>query len=308
MLSTGITLTTEQAQTILSRWLGIGVCCRRIEPLQGGMINSALRLTFDRAPGTAVVKLSADQDSAGLQSELARLDYLKSATTCPVPRAYAYEAADADVPFSYLLLETIPGCNLGQATLTPTDRNRIEGQLAEVLIELHGHTRHTFGRFHEAGEALWSDLFVPSLVANREHVAGKLPAQVLKWIDEAIDSAPAALREQGVPTLIHQDMWAGNIIVAPKEDGWHLSGLVDPSGAKFADVECELAYLQVFDTVGDLFFDRYTDHHALRPGYEVRRLFYWLDTYMTHVWLFGDQHYRDRTAETAEAIIANTRR
>ena len=85
---------------------------------------------------------------------------------------------------------------------------------------------------------------------------------------------------------------------------WHLSGLVDPSGSKFADVECELAYLEVFDTVGRGFFDRYAAHHPLRPGYENRRLIYWLDTYMIHVWLFGDAHYRERLAQTAAAIVA----
>ena len=305
MLFTNLTLTTVQAATVLSRWLGEPVTCDQVEPLQGGMINSALRLRFDRAPGTAVVKLNADRDNEGLRSEQRRLDYLNANTQLPVPRAYRYAAADAEVPYTCLLLETIPGVNLTQATLAPSDRSRVEGQLADILIELHGHTRQTFGRIHEPGRASWSDVFVPDLVANRKHVEEKLPVSVLDQIDTAIEAAPAILSEQGVHTLIHQDIWAGNIMVDQRGDEWHLAGLVDPSGSKFADVECELAYLQVFDTVGGTFFDRYTDHHPLRPGYEVRRLFYWLDTYMTHVWLFGDQSYRDRTAEVAEAIAAH---
>lgn len=306
MLSTNLTLTTEQAQTVLTRWLGGDVHCRLIEPLTGGMINSALRLTFDRSPGTAVVKLSAEPDNDGLRKEQTRIDYLRANTQLPVPRAYGFAAASPEIPFSYLLLETIPGVNLTQATLSPADRARIERQLADALIELHGHRRDTFGRIDETGAALWSDVFVPSLIDNREHVRDKLPASVLSRIDTAIAAAPEVLQGQGDPTLIHQDIWAGNIMVEQREDGWHLSGLVDPSGSKFADVECELAYLQVFDTVGKDFFDRYTEHHPLRSGFEVRRLFYWLDTYMIHVWLFDDAHYRDRTTETVDAIVANT--
>ena len=90
------------------------------------------------------------------------------------------------------------------------------------------------------------------------------------------------------------------------EEGWLLAALVDPSGATFADVECELAYLQVFDTVGSTFFDVYTASHPLRPGYELRRLFYWLNTHMIHVWLVGDRSYMDRTAEVVRKIRSYT--
>lgn len=303
MLSTNLTLTTDQATVLLSRIFGRYVDCHHVEPLKGGMINSALRLRFDGAPGTAVVKLSAEPDSAGLRSEQIRLDFLKANTRFPVPQAYGFGAADDEIPFSYLLLETIPGVNLTQVVLPSADRSRIERQLAEALIELHGHQRDLFGRVNEPGRALWSDVFLPSLIGNREHVGGKLPAAVLEQIDAAIDMAPALLQAQGPPTLIHEDIWAGNIMVEERRDGWHLCGLVDPSGSKFADVECELAYLQVFDTVGEEFFETYTAHHPLRPGYEMRRLFYWLDTYMIHVWLFGDQHYRDRVGEVVARIV-----
>ncbi|HCQ04917.1 MAG TPA: hypothetical protein DIT99_31530, partial [Candidatus Latescibacteria bacterium] len=115
------------------------------------------------------------------------------------------------------------------------------------------------------------------------------------------------LKDQGTPTLTHGDIWAGNVMVDRRGDEWHLTGLVDPSGAKFTDVEFELAYLQVFNTVGSPFFDRYTARFPLRPGYELRRLFYWLNTYMIHVWLFGDRDYGDRTAEVTASILLYTR-
>jgi hypothetical protein len=59
-------------------------------------------------------------------------------------------------------------------------------------------------------------------------------------------------------------------MVESRKDGWHLSGLLDPIGSKFSDVECELAY-------------------------------------MIHVWLFDGQPYLHLAAETATAIIVNTR-
>jgi len=35
---------------------------------------------------------------------------------------------------------------------------------------------------------------------------------------------------------------------------------------------------------------------------EERRLFYWLNTYMIHVWIFGDEPYRASTARVAAEI------
>ena len=135
----------------------------------------------------------------------------------------------------------------------------------------------------------------------KAEMISRLPVEVLRNIDIAVDAAEDVMSDQGLPTLIHGDIWAGNVMVYRSEDSWHLSAIVDP-GTQYADVEMELAYLEVFNTVGTDFFDAYTAQTPLRPGYEFRRMFYWLNTYMIHVWIFGDEHYRRMTAMIAEAI------
>ncbi|WP_408022427.1 hypothetical protein [Sorangium sp. Soce836] len=52
------------------------------------------------------------------------------------------------------------------------------------------------------------------------------------------------------------------------------------------------------------FLPIYAERAPLRPGYERRRLFYWLHSYLEHVWLFEDQIFRDKTAEVVERIAA----
>ncbi|MEE2709581.1 MAG: fructosamine kinase family protein [Gemmatimonadota bacterium] len=307
MLSTNLTFTIPQAETVLSRWLDRTVRCHQIEPLQGGMINTALRLTFDREPISVVIKLNKDKDSSDLRSERMRLDYLKTHTQLPVPVVYHYAVADAKIPYSYLLLETVPGVNMTQIELTSDDQITIDRELAEILIDLHGHNRDTYGPIHEPGVLSWVDIFVPELRAMRRNAEEKLPDSVLVDVDAAVDTAPDLLKDQGSPTLTHGDVWAGNIMIDWKGGGWHLTGLVDPSGSRFTDVEFELAYLQVFNTVGSDFMDIYSAAYPLRPGYELRRLYYWLNTHMIHVWLFDDRFYDDAVAEVARDILRYTR-
>lgn len=310
-LQTDLMLTPEQAEGVLAAWLGTAVRCTDIERLHGGMINSVLRLAFDREPHSAVIKLSGSGQS--FAGEVRALRHLRE-RAFPCPQVYHVENVARLLPYTFLLLETLPGVSLAQARLGSTARHRVEMELAEVLLDLHGHTRETFGPPEAAGETSWVAAFMPRLhrVRAEPEVGQRLPPEVLAEVDRAIGVAPELLAEAGKPTLIHGDIWAANVMVAQDRNGapdgprWRLSGLVDP-GAQYADVEMELAYLRVFQTVGTPFFDIYSASRPLRPGYELRWLVYWLRTYLIHVWLFGDQHYRDMTAWVAQELVSHTR-
>lgn len=307
-LQTDLQLTTSQAEEILTAWLGQRtrraepVRCTAIEPLSGGMINTVLRLRFDRAPYTAVIKLN--QPGSGFDAEARILRHLHR-TGFPCPEVYLVDDQAQLVPYTFLLLETLPGTSLHEVELSQEHRERVERELAAALVDLHGQTRPTFGAIDEAGSPAWVDILMPDLHAIRAQpeIDARLSAAVLADVDRAIELAPQVLQAQGTPTLIHGDIWAANVIVHEAEDGWHLSGLVDP-GSQYADVEMELAYLRSFNGRWDSFFDAYTAHRPLRPGYLQRWRIYWLRTYLIHVWLFGDQHYRDVTAEVASQILS----
>lgn len=301
-LQTGITITPQEAETLLARWLRQGTHCTQASPLSGGMINSVLDLRFDHSPGRAVLKLNAAPGHDGFAAEQRRLDYLHAHTALPCPRVYLQGARSAAFPYDHLLLEALPGVNMGAARLEPQERTTVDRELAQALLELDSHERDTFGPIEHAGTIRWSEVMAARLMEVRQEVEHKLPAAVLANIDAALDVAGEVLHDQGRPTLIHGDIWACNVMVVQQDDGWHLSGLLDP-GLEFADVECELAYLDVFNTVGPAFFELYTAHRPFRPGYALRRLFYWLNTYLVHVWIFGDQHYREATAAVASAIV-----
>ena len=265
------------------------------------MINAVWKASFDCEPSHAVLKLRSVGDG-GSAVEAQHLSFLQTHTQLPVPQVYHEDSTGQHIPFACLVLEMLPGRNLDAVQLTVSDRERIDRQLAHALLELHSHTRETFGSLGEGtGASRWADVFVPRMRDMRTEMVPRVPGHVLQNIDHAIEIAPEIFSDQGTPTLVHGDIWAGNILVAQSDDGWHLSGLIDP-GVQYADVEMELAYLEVFHSVGPTFFEVYTLQRPLRPGYETRRLFYWLQTHMIHVWLFGDAHYHRMTERIAVEI------
>jgi fructosamine-3-kinase len=302
-LQPNLELTVEEAERLLYAWLDVPVVCSSISRLEGGLVNTVLRLDFDHPPHHAVVKLhGADGDT--LAAEARALDYLRSETVCPVPGVYLHDDSRRLIPHCFLLLEYISGACLKDLDLEPAERADIEAQLADVLAELHGHEGDGWGDVTvPQRSSAWADVFAARLaeVRAQPEVIARLESDVLAKVDSAIDAVPFALADSGRPTLVHGDVWDGNMIVRREDDRWRLAALVDPA-LQYADVELELAYLEVFDVSRDSFFAAYTNQRALRPGYEERRLFYWLHTALVHVALFGDRFFCEFTAATADSI------
>lgn len=302
-LQPDLELTRAEAERILEAWLGRPVTCSGIDKLEGGLVNSTFALEFDEQPHRAVIKLHGSGGDS-FNAEARSLDYLREQTSCPVPRVYLVDGSARLVPHAFLLMERVPGVCLEGLDLEPGERRDVDVQLGEVLADLHEHTGTHWGGIDDGAEArTWPELFRDRLRTARSHpmIDQRLPAHVRADIEHAIELTGSALDEHGVPTLVHGDVWDGNLMVQQVGAKWRLTGLLDPD-LQFADVEYELAYLQVFDGSPDAVFAAYAEHRPLRPGYEHRRLFYWLHTALIHVALFGGEYFCDFTARIAKAI------
>jgi len=85
-----------------------------------------------------------------------------------------------------------------------------------------------------------------------------------------------------VPSLLHGDLWSSNILFNMKG-----ATLLDPA-LSFGDKEMDLAYILMFDTFGDTFFESYQEVHTLSDDfYEVKVPLYQVYPLLVHVALYG---------------------
>ncbi|HYE27011.1 MAG TPA: fructosamine kinase family protein [Allosphingosinicella sp.] len=103
-------------------------------------------------------------------------------------------------------------------------------------------------------------------------------ARVAEVAERLGDLLPAAPR----PSLLHGDLWSGNILVA---DG-RLAAFIDPA-CYHGDGEVDLAMLTLFDGPGDSFWDAYG---RLEPGWEERRPVYQLFPALLNLRLWGNAY------------------
>ena len=193
------------------------------------------------------------------------LDALRAAGA-PTPRVLGVDPA-------VLVLEHVAG---------PGDRR----ELGRALATAHGslgpafgwHRDNVIGPLPQANPWTddWPRFFVEQRVAP---YLDDLPSDLARRVQRAMDGPLPALLDHDVPpSLIHGDLWAGNIV----GDRW----LIDPA-VNHADRELDLAMLALFGGVSGELLAGYEEAWPLDAGWERRRPALQLYHLLVHVRLFG---------------------
>jgi fructosamine-3-kinase len=278
-----------------------------VTPLVGGCVNTTLCLTT-AAGDKAVLKITSFRIDRSYADEELQLALLRDAGV-PVPRVYRTRIGSLDEPFSYLLMELMPGVDLAEAKTRcdPSAFAALQEELAGLVLMLHARTAERYSRVcssvtpaFDSWPALYRDIYDP--ICQEVAKAGLLPGKTRKIVQRVHDRLDRLINHDDTPRLLHWDLWSTNILAAPNGDGrWHITALLDPH-CKFGHAEAELAYLQLFNTAAPEFMKAYQQHRKLPAEYHrLRKPIYQMYDLLNHVCLFG-QEYVKRTIEAVEKI------
>lgn len=253
--------------------LGVAVTTQR--PLSGGCVAKVWLIGL--ADGRRVV---AKEGGDGLDLEGWMLSFL--ADKLPVPDVL--HAAPDLLVMTYLEARSGGLDGLG------------EGRCARLVAALHGHGGEAFGLDRDTvigglpqpnpWTDRWRDFFRDHrllYMAQRAFNEGVLPKDLLTRIERLAQRLDGWIEEPSSPSLIHGDLWGGNILARP--DG--AVSFIDPA-IYYADPEIELAFGTLFGTFGPEFFRGYEERRQIRDGFfDCRRHLYNLYPLLVHVRLFG---------------------
>ena len=294
---------------------GTTVKIAQTDRLSGGDINKAYGLTLNNGKHI-FMKANAKDNAAFFTAEAAGLQAIADTHTIATPRILCTGTDDGeDVGYSFLLLEYIQSAGrrsdywevlgqeladmhkalvgralrqaqgpLGQRAQGPQEQQVPE--LVEGAPHQYGFSQNNFIGARPQNNT-WSDSWISFFRDYRLAPQFKsadsyfTPADRTK-ITKLLDNLDRFLVEPEYPSLLHGDLWAGNVMCGPEGKAM----LIDPA-CYIGHREADLAMTQLFGGFPQAFYQAYTQAAPLQPGYEDRRDLYNLYQLLNHLNLFG---------------------
>ena len=265
---------------------GTGVRVTNSQPVFGGDINSAFKLTL--SDGSVIfMKANSRQKLAIFEGEAESLSFIKQTNTVRSPEVLTI-GTDSDI--SFLLLEYISSGSASKASSEELGIGLARMHQADTSAFVKG---GKFGALHDhlLGSGIqdntptdsWVSFFAERRLRPQfEKAHHYFDSSTRKQVDTFLKNLGEYLVEPQRPSLLHGDLWAGNYMVDREGHPW----LIDPA-AYVGHAEADLALTELFGGFDRTFYEAYQSAAGLDPGYQDRRDIYNLYHLVKHLNLFG---------------------
>lgn len=252
-------------------------------PVSGGCIHRACAL--DSSEGKLFVKWNRASEALQFEAEVQGLMRLRSVAALPVPQIWGPVSSPN---YAGLVL----------AYLEPTRRCAdFWAQLGTGLAALHRHHQAYFGleesnyigRLPQRNQphSSWAEFFAEERLwplALQAFDAQLLPLTQLRQMESLLVRLPQLMPES-IPSLLHGDLWTGNLLAGPQG----MPYLIDPA-VYYGEREAELAFTRLFGGFDPCFYQAYEAVWPLPSGWQARVDLFNLYPLLVHLNLFGSAY------------------
>ena len=268
---------------------GEGTKIESTRRISGGDINDAYGLTLTGGQ-SVFMKANTKENMSLFTAEALGLGAIAGTKAIGTPRILGVGTDEDRGGYSFLLLEFISGKSRSANYWENFARQLSEMHRASTA-GLVSNGRYGFdgdnyiGRHSQinTGYDSWTGFFRDCrLEPQFKDAAPYFDKEDLKRIVRFLDHIDEILVEPEYPSLLHGDLWGGNVITGNDGMAW----LIDPA-VYVGHAEADLAMTELFGGFPPAFYDAYKEVTPLQPGYDRRRDVYNLYHLLNHLNLFG---------------------
>ncbi|MFT4173717.1 MAG: fructosamine kinase family protein [Rhodocyclaceae bacterium] len=279
-----MTALDEIIEQLASAGLGQAFGLKKTESVGGGSISTTLRARGKVAD--AFVKIRPAHDVDMFDSEARDLAALAAANAFRIPRVYGQGIAGE---YAVLVLEWLDlrallgadeGARAGRALAALHRTTEAGAHFGWPYDNFIGATPQRNTRHDNWARFFTLERLMPQLArAAQAGYRGALQRDGERLCERA---AALFLRYNPTASLLHGDLWSGNVGVTAKGD----IAIFDPA-CYYGDREADLAMTELFGGFPASFYLAYRQAWPLDEGFEVRKQLYNLYHVLNHLNLFG---------------------
>ncbi len=219
-----------------------------------------------------------------LDYEYKGLEVLSTIIPSSIPRIFSFGEYDAT---TFLITQYV--------SIGSTNHNSPNFAKAAVqLAQLHAHQSVHFGLEYDNAigsliqknkqHADWATFYIqfrllPQIELLKSN--GNKYLELIHFCEELIKRVPDLLNHC-VPSLLHGDLWSGNLMFNEQGDPY----FIDPA-ISYGHFEVDIAMSKLFGGFSDLFYQTYFEFRPKENGYEDRIRLYQIYFLLVHVNIFG---------------------
>lgn len=283
-------------EELINDAFGQDVSIIRMDRVPGGDINNAYRLSLSNGE-SLFVKTNSASNLDSFLTESGGLCALRSLKKIGVPEVLG-AGTDEQRGISFLALEYIES-----SPQTPSYWETFGHQLAELhrtdcLAYVDSERSGARFGFYEDNyigatpqknhpKKTWVEFYRECRLLPQITMAEKyFDITVRKKADWLLEHLDLYLREPEFPSLLHGDLWSGNMMCGKVGIPW----IIDPA-AYVGDFEADLAMTQMFGSLPERFYAAYNEVNPIdKTGYARRRHLYDLYQLLNHLNIFGSMY------------------
>lgn len=279
-------------QDALCAAFGTGAKIATVRRIAGGDINEAYKLTL--TDGSHIfMKSNHKKNASFFSAEAIGLSVIAQTKTVRTPKVLGFGSDGEKSERSFLMLEFIGAkkpaaeywqtfaCQLSdmhRADTSPFVKAGTYGFVCDNYIGLEKQINTSRGS--------WIDFFRDCrLEPQVERAAGYFDMAERKKIVRLLDHLQDVLVEPRQPSLLHGDLWSGNVVAGNDGQAW----LIDPA-VYVGHAEADIAMTELFGGFPQEFYDTYKENGLLQQGYLQRRDLYNLYHLLNHLNMFGSAY------------------
>lgn len=261
----------------------------RADRIFGGDINEAYGLTL--TDGKCIfMKSNTKQNLSFFTAEAASLGAIARTKAIGTPRILGVGTDEEGAGYSFLLLEFISGKSRSRnywedfaRQLSDMHRAPTDGLVSSGKYGFDSDNYIGMRRQINTGHDSWISFFRDCrLEPQFQDAARYFDREDRKRIVRFLDHMDERLVEPEYPSLLHGDLWSGNVIAGNDGGAW----LIDPA-VYVGHAEADIAMTELFGGFPLVFYDAYKEVSPLQPEYERRRDVYNLYHLLNHLNMFG---------------------